>query len=233
MKKFIRDYLKVIAMAITGLVFVLASFYLMINYNHNEELKKTIYIGSNEVNYVKHKEILNDLNTNLNRFNIKRNTSSAYKQIANSLAECYSVLQSKESFTSIETNKEYSAYEIYKLGSNFQNNVINVCWNRSFEFLKNNNNESSGYNISMPTNIKNMTPILDNYVSAINSNLSDSLKEIENNSSYFYTTNITSATVRNYLGSSYQTIVKSYNDFASILLELSRVINEDEVVLNG
>jgi len=194
MKNFIKDYLKLIAYATTGLVFVFASFYLMMNYNHNEELKKQIYIGSSEVNYLNHQEILSNLNKNLTNFNSKKNTNASFRRMANSLRDCYNVLQSKDSFANIETNKEYTAYEIYKLGSNFQTTVLNMCWNNSLSYLKNQDNTESN---TIPQEFKEVAPFIESYVSSINNNISDSLKEIENNSSYFYTTNITSATSRN------------------------------------
>ena len=241
MKKFIKDYLKLIAYAITGLVFVLASFYLMMNYNHNEELKQNIFIGPNEVYYETHQEILSNINKNLTTFRSKKNTTAAYKQIANSLEQCYSILDGKNSFSKIETNKEYTPYDIYKIGSSFQNNVMNLCWNGNLGYLRaqntetttESNNENLENQIKVPEKVELVLPILSKYVATLNDNVSDSLKEIENNSSYFYTTNITSATIRNYLGSDYTTIAKSYNDFASIILYLTEIINENEVVTNG
>ena len=228
MKKFIKNYLNLIAMSITGMVFVFASFYILMNYNHNEELKKNIYIGDNEVNYTAHKEKLNNLNDNLNKIKNKKNVNSKYREIVNGLSECYTVLQSKESFAGIQTNKEYNSYEIHQLGTNFQNNVLNLCWNVGLGTLSNDTKENS-----LPTTLKNIKPIIEDYISSIEYNLSDSLDEIKNNSSYFYTTSIASATVRNYLGSDYQSIAKSYNDFVNILVRISEIINEDEVSLNG
>ena len=43
MKKFITDYLNIIIYCILGLVLMIASFYLCINYYHSEEVKTTIY----------------------------------------------------------------------------------------------------------------------------------------------------------------------------------------------
>ncbi|MBR3660989.1 MAG: hypothetical protein IKN63_03690 [Bacilli bacterium] len=240
MKKFIKDYLKIIAYSIIGLVFVLASFYLIMNYNHNEELTKNIFISNNESNYIAHQELLTNINNNLNIFKNKKNKTNSDKQIADRLERCYNVLNSDSSFSKIELNKEYTAYDIYKIGADLQNNIINECWNTNFSFLVANNNtnrqdstDKSLNSTEIPKKIKIVLPILNKYVSTINDNVTDSLKEIQNNSSYFYTTNIASATIRNYLGSDYSTIVKSYNDFTSIILYLTEIINEDEVITNG
>ena len=231
MKKFIKEYIRVIAFSIIGLIFGFASFYLMINYNHNEEVKKGIYIGENEVNYGRHIELLNQLNDNISKINNKKSNSLFYNQITNSLNNCYNVLRSYNSFSSIQTNKEYKAYEIYKIGTYFQNDVLNVCWNNGFNFLINSTNSET--NIIVPESYKSLSLIVDNYVKSINTNLTDSLREIENNSSYFYSTSISSLTVRNYLGSDYITIANSYNDFTSILIDLSLIVNNNEVKTNG
>ena len=52
MKRFIKEYLKVISYAALGLIFIVASFYLVMNYYHYEELKRPLYISSGDVNYL-------------------------------------------------------------------------------------------------------------------------------------------------------------------------------------
>ena len=52
------------------------------------------------------------------------------------------------------------------------------------------------------------------------------LDEIKNNSSYYFNTNISSATIRNNLLSDYNIIASSYNEFAKMVLTLSEVLNE-------
>ena len=216
MKKFIKDYIKIIGITLTGLVFILASFYLIMNYNHSEELKKSIYIGEKDPYYSKHKELLNDISSNLLTFRNKKNSNQAYQRMYDSLSNCYNILQDEGTFSRINVNNIYSSYEIYKLGENFQNKVINLCYAYNLGYLKGDDS---------PKEFKSISPFVASYAESLNENVEDSLSEIKNNSSYFYSTNITSATVRNYLTSSYKTISMSYNDFASIILYLSEYIN--------
>ena len=61
MKRFIKEYLKVISYAALGLIFIVASFYLVMNYYHYEELKRPLYISSGDVNYLNYQEKLNEI----------------------------------------------------------------------------------------------------------------------------------------------------------------------------
>ena len=54
MKKFITDYLNIIIYCILGLVLMIASFYLFINYYHSEEVKTTIYVSDTDAKYLKY-----------------------------------------------------------------------------------------------------------------------------------------------------------------------------------
>ena len=216
MKKFIKDYIKIIATTLIGLVFILASFYLIMNYNHSEELKKTIYIGENDLDYAKQKDLLSNISNNLITFRSKKVNNQAYQMMYQSLSNCYNVLQDEGTYSKINLNNIYNSYDIYKLGDKFQNDVMNSCYVLNLSYLNTKD---------VPNEFKSIAPFVTSYVESINKNLSDSMSEIENNSSYFYSTNITSATIRNYLGSSYKTVVNSYNDFASIILYLSEYIN--------
>ena len=216
MKKFIKDYIKVIGITLTGLVFILASFYLIMNYNHSEEISKTIYIGENDILYQKQKNTLNQLSNNLIIYKNKKINNEAYNIMYENLLSCYNVLQRDGTFSKINPNNTYTSFEIYNLGDKFQNDVMNSCYVLNLSYLKTSD---------VPKEFKSIAPIIVSYIESINKNLNDSLLEIQNNSSYFYTTKITSTTIRNYLNSSYKTIANSYNDFAEILLYLSDYIN--------
>ncbi len=216
MKKFIKDYIKIIGMSLIGLVFILASFYLIMNYNHSEELKKTIYIGANDIYYQKHKDILSKISNNLIIFRNSKNNNTAYGMMYNSLSNCYNILQSEGTYSKVTPNNFYTSLEIYNLGNKFQDKIMNSCYVLNLSYLKTDDN---------PSEFKKIGPFVTSYIESINRNVEDSIAEIENNSSYFFSSNIASATVRNYLGSSYKTIASSYNDFAEVILYLSDYIN--------
>ena len=218
MKKFIKNYIKVISTALIGLVFTLASFYLIMNYNHSEEIKKQVYISFNDSKYQTGQETLKKINDNLNKFKQDGKSNNAKVLMYNSILNCYNAMQSEGTFFTLRTDKNYNSFEIYNLGANFQSKIINSCYVLNLSYLKTDD---------VPKEYKKVAPFINSYVDSISANVQDSLAEIENNSSYFYTTNITSVTVRNYLNSDYSTIANAYIDFANIILNLSENINSE------
>ena len=52
------------------------------------------------------------------------------------------------------------------------------------------------------------------------------MEEIQNNSSYYFSTNVSSSTIRNSLSSDYTIIANSYIEFANILINISNTLTE-------
>ena len=214
MKNFIKEYLNIIAISITGFVFVLTSFYFVINYYHSDEVKKQIYVGQNDPKLITYKDTVDKIKNNLDSFQKKGVTTGSYHNMYNNLNTCYTTLVTN--YYNVETNRFYSANDIYNLGGKFQSEVLNICWALHLSSIK----ES---NIS---DFKKIYPLVTNQVNGISKKTNNALEEIMNNSSYFYTTKITSVTIRNYLTNDYNMIVDSYQDFANIILYLSELLNE-------
>ena len=217
MKKLIKEYVKVLAFTFTGVIFILASFYLIMNYNHSEELKSTVFIGEDDIYYSNHKKLLSELNSNLTKYRQSKSKNATYNMINDGLSNCYNIIQREKTFSKITPNNYYSSLEIYNLGSTFQSVVMNSCYLSNLTFLQ----------TDVPDELKPIAPMTVSYIESISRNVDDSLREIENNSSYFFQSNVTSASVRNYLGSSYKTIGDAYNDFTSVLVYLSNYINSE------
>ena len=217
MKEFIKEYLNIIAGAIIGFVFVLTSFYLVMNYYHYTELDKSIYIDNNDMRLNEYKETVNKIKNNLDTYSNTRKDNNKYENIYQNLSTCYNVMTAKDLYYKIETNRYYKPYDLYLLGGKFQSDVLNICWALHL---------SSIGEESYPKEVRRYAPLVKNNVKTIIRKTSDAMDELQNNSSYFFTTKITSATVRNYLTSDYETIVNSYQEFANIVLNLSNVINE-------
>ncbi len=214
MKKFIKEYLNIIAISITGFIFVLTSFYFVINYYHSEEVKKQIYVGQTDSKLIAYKDSVDKIKNNLDAFQRKGITTGSYYNMYSNLNTCYTTLV--ENYYNIETNRYYSANDIYNLGGKFQSEVLNLCWALHLSSIKESN----------INNFKKVSPIVTSEINSISKNTNNALEEIMNNSSYFYTTKITSFTIRNYLTSDYNMIIDSYQDFANILLYLSELLNE-------
>lgn len=214
MKEFIREYIKIIAFSIMGFIFVLTSFYFVINYYHGEEIKRQIYIGQNDSHLNTYKETVDKIKVNLDNFKSKKITTGPYFSVYNTLSTCHLTLTAN--YYNMETNRYYSPNDIFKLGGNFQSDVLNNCWALHLSSLKDSN----------ARDFKKISPFVSNEINSISSKTKFALEEIMNNSSYFYTTKITSVTIRNYLNSDYNMIVDSYQEFANIVLYLSEMLND-------
>ena len=224
MKKFIKEYLKIISYTALGLVFIVSSFYLVMNYYHYEELKKQLYISSGDANYLSYQIKINEINNNLNLFRSKNSTNDNLKTMYNKLLTCQSVLQSDGTLATLPVNTYFNSYDIYQLGSKFQTDILNVCWALHLSYLTEED---------VASEFQDVAPYVKSSINTINNQVNFALAEIQNNSSYFYTTNITSSTIRNYLSSDYTMITNAYNEFADIILNLSETINQEIEPISG
>ncbi len=224
MKKFISEYLKIIAYTSLGLVFMITSFYLLINYYHSAELKNHIYISSNDINYKEYQTKLIEISNNLNIYKAKKLDNPIYDKMYNKLLTCNTVLKEEGTLRTFETDKYHPSNDVYQLGTTFQSNALNICYALHLSYL---NKEDA------PKEFKKFAPFIQNTVNILSNQTQFALDEIKGNSSYFYSTNITSSTIRNPLESDYQIISSSYNEFASVILELSKIINESDNLNEG
>lgn len=220
MKKFIKEYLGVLAYTTIGFVLIISSFYLLMNYYHKEELNKVLYITENDVNYQNYLSKIERIERNLTKFQNKKSTNKAYTLMYNKLSTCHIVLTGEGTFYKFPVNTYINSYDVYKLGARFQSDILNVCYAMHLSYLKDEN---------LSDEFKSIAPYVISSIETITSQSNFALKELQNNSSYFYSTNITSSTIRNYLSSDYQVIVNSYLEFADIILALSEEINKDVV----
>lgn len=216
MKNFIAQYIRIIAYTTIGLILLVSGFYIMINYYHSQEVKNNLYIADGEINLQNYNSKIEEIERNLNKFNSK-NATQVNRNMYNKLNTCTSVLKSEGTFKSINYNSYYNSVDIYKLGSKVKTDLLNVCWVLHLSYITGED---------APEEFKTIAPYIQNSIDMISKQTSFALEEIQNNSSYFYTTSVTSSTIRNYLSSDYQIIANSYNKFADILLELSKLINE-------
>lgn len=216
MKEFFKEYLKIFTYLIIGFIFMISSYYLFINYFHSSELKNRLYISNNELSIVSYNEKLNKIDNNLKTFSNKKNQSNTYKNLYNKLLSCHNVMQSEGSLSSIKFDSYLSSNDIYNLGVNFQGNHLNLCWALGLSYMTDEKNKT----------FKDITPFVVENINNITKQVNFALSEIQNNSSYFYSTNITTSTIRNAVVADYELIANSYNSFANIILELSEYLNE-------
>ena len=217
MKKFIAEYLHIIAYTAVGLVFVISSFYLVMNYYHSRELSAPLYIRNSDSNYGNYISKIEEIKTNLETFSKKSNKDNESRELYGKLASCNAVLGGEGTLATLKPGTYYKPVDVYKLGSKFQTDLLNICWAIHLSYL---------IGDEAPTKFKTTAPYIKNTIDALASKVEYSLDEIQNNSSYYFNTNITASTIRDPLAVDYENIASSYNEFADIILNLSKDINQ-------
>ena len=135
MKKFIREYLRVIAYTATGLVFVITSFYLLMNYYHSEEVKKPLYISANDIDYVEYNEKLEEISDNLKKYDNSGNRDTNLRTMYSKLISCHTVMQGDNTLAKMKVDTPFKPIDVYRLGSSFQSDVLNICWAMHLSYL--------------------------------------------------------------------------------------------------
>jgi len=218
MKKLIKEYLNIIAFATIGLVLIISGFNIMMNYYHSEELKRYIYVNPNDLNYQNYQNKLVEIDANLAKFQKTKKTNAEYSVMYSKLYTCNSLLKGSGTLATLKGESVLKPNEVYDLGIKLQSDLLNICWSNHLSYLAEE---------QTPKAFKDEAPYIEDTINSIANQTNFALSEIQNNSSYFYTTSITSSTIRNYLSADYSLITRSYNDFADIILNLSRKINEE------
>ena len=216
MKNFIKEYLNIITYTIIGLIFMIASFYLFINYYHSQELKNNVYISNTDSKYNSYTTKITNIKNNLNKFNSKIEKPEEYKKLHDRLYTCVNILQSEGTLFKIEPDNFYTNKQIYDLGTKFQTDLLNICYATHLTVIED----------SKDQNLKNISPLMKINVESLTTEVAFAMDEIKNNGSYHYSTNMTSISIRDSLKSDYNIIADSYNSFADVILTLSQVINQ-------
>lgn len=217
MKKFITDYLNIIIYCILGLVLMIASFYLFINYYHSEEVKTTIYVSDTDAKYLNYKQNIETLDNNLTKYKNSTNKDKSKDTLYNKLYTCSHILKDTGTFYQVIPNQFYTNHDIYQLGSKFQTDILNICYASHLSYLTTN---------EVDENLQIVGSFLKNDVNILSNQIKFAMEEIQNNSSYYFSTNVSSSTIRNSLSSDYTIIANSYIEFANILINISNTLTE-------
>ena len=112
MKKFLSDYLNIIIYTIIGFTFMIASFYLMINYYHSQEIKTPIYVADNEIKYTSYRNTIQALDTSLSKY--KRSDDKVRRDLYNKVSTCRNILKSEGTLYTLQTNQTLNSYDSQK-----------------------------------------------------------------------------------------------------------------------
>ncbi len=230
MKQIAKEYAKIFSYTITGIVFVFASFYLIINIYHMEEIADTFTFSlSEDSNYNEIKNRISNIEKYTN-VNINKSKGKANKQFLSSLntklSYCKNALNN-ETFKELKNNKKIGIKDVYNLRNTLNSNVINGCLIEQLHYLTYYNDKDGNSD-----GLSNYSDYIKLNIDIISSRLNYIDKDLLNNSSYYYNSSNASTAVMNKTKDMYDDVMTTYNQSATLVEMLSKWLYTEVGVTN-
>ena len=216
---FLKQYLRIINYSILGILFAFSSFYILANLYHYFEIRRDYSVD------VKALPVVNNINGNLTLINknIDSFNANTYKgkipttimmKINHNLKVCVDSLNN-DTYKEMLNKKKITIIDVYNLREAYENNVLNNCLVNNINWLVlDNNGVNSTYlstNKELITKHLNLLLIDTSYLK----------KDLLNNSSYYYNTNIASNSVKDNTKDGFYEVLDAYNSAADFILYIS------------
>lgn len=227
MKEFFLEYLRVIINTILGLIFAFAAFYLIMNYYHYTEIRRTFYKGSDDVSYNGMTTKIEEIKRIAEAYKYEDYKGTYEKEIIDTLntnvKKCLTIMESS-SLYKLTGGRYINVKDTYQLASDFENKVINKCLVLEFNWIIDENNKDleAGY-------LKDIRPYVKSLINSISRNITTIKNQVLNNSSYYFNTNTASSTVWDVNRNSYQMLVDSNMDVLDFTLMLANYTKGGEI----
>lgn len=219
-RNFFNQYCKIIAYSLCGLVFAFASFFLIINLYHHLEISKKVTISfTTDAAMVKYQNSLDNINMYLTGFDINKyqGSLSSFQAMAadQKLRKCYELLNN-DVMKEFINKAEISIIDIYELRESFENDLMGTCVLGELIWFTqaDSNNINNVY-------LKDNQKLLELYINGLKSETNYLKKDLLNNSSYFFNTQLVSDTLRHNVKDGYYELMASYNKVSGLVELLS------------
>lgn len=219
MKNILLEYANIIGYTVTGLVFGLSFFLLVINFYHMQELSETISVETynndnkqlieQKINTIKNNISVYSQNSYTGNLNIYGLNTSQIK-----LQECVNIIESDEMMSYL-SKSNIGIRDVYDFTGDFRNNILNDCLVMQIKSMFNTDTIATlpNYNIIKPYVDLNVNNLVQS-VGYVQSN-------IENSDHYYYTTNVNKSNFFDLTNDSYLEIVNNYQQTLDLLVEIS------------
>lgn len=195
MRSFLKTYCNIIAQSLLGIIFAFASFYLIINLYHQQEVSRTYSISFDT------DRITQQFNTTLQ--SIENNlTLLPDNPTKNHIQKCISSLNNQV-MQDIYSKQKIDIRDVYYLREAYEEEVINQCFNQHLTPLLENQSES-------------VQKILNQEINYLRNDTSYVAKDLLNNSSFYYNTAM-ALTIKDNVRDGYYEVLSSYQQTALIL----------------
>ena len=219
MKKILLEYANIIGYTVTGLIFGLSFFLLIINFYHMQELSEIISVETynndnrqlieQKINTIKNNISVYSQNSYTGNLNIYGLNTSQIK-----IQECVNIVESDEMMNYF-SKSNIGIRDVYNFTGDFRNNVLNDCLVMQIKSMFNTDTIATlpNYNIIKPYVDLNVNSLVQS-VNYIQSN-------IENSDHYYYSTGVNKSNFFDLTNDSYFEIVNKYQQTLDLLVEVS------------
>lgn len=217
MRNIIQEFLKVLIYSILGLVFAYASFYLILNFYHHSEVNREYNMVVKE--NLLYNSVQEKINTIKNNISVKNNnyTGSVNYNYLLALKGKLSICAdniNNDTFRGLREKTSINIGDMYELKGSYKENVLDACIVSQMYFLTNS------------SEMGELRPYIKMSMDSLIKGIDYMDKEILNNSSYFFNTNMALNTVKNDVKEDYVYIMSSYSRAVDLLLEVSNWYKE-------
>lgn len=219
MKKFIVEYIDIVGYVATGIIFGIAFFIILFNFYHAKEVSATFDKGDNYVNvYDENKSTLEKIKSNIAVFDANNYRDNNFQTdliaIKSKIEMCINSFE-KTKANEIFTKKEVSVLDVYNLLSYYQTDIVNDCITVQLYSLR-------GYNGRLnSTSFEIIKPYIDSNAELLSNDLDYVKRNLQNNSSFAFSSDYDKINVFNLARESYTRIETSYKNSISLLLNVS------------
>lgn len=230
MKQILKEYIKILSYALTGIVFVFASFYLIINIYHMEEVSASFVLDVNkDTNYNEINEKISNIKkyTNVSINKSKGKADKEFLSTLNSKLNYCNTALDNDTFKALASKQEMTIKDVYNLRNALSSNVINGCLVEQLHYLT--------YYDDKDGNSDGLTKYSDYIrlnIDIISSKLNYIDKDLLNNSSYYYNSSNANISIMNKPKDMYEDIMTTYNQSASLVQMIAEWLYEEVGVIN-
>jgi len=216
---FIKKYFKIIGYMVLSLVFMFSSFYLLANAYHYLEIRKDYVVNLDQLPVVQELENnLAQVQENINSFDPNNYHGSVptnnMNMVKENLNNCLLYFKN-DTYNEIRQKTKISIIDVYKLSDSYDEQILNNCVVNNLNWVTGETNDYiSGYLVDT----KDMNKM---YVHSLVTSTSYLKKDLLNNSSYYYNTNISSSSVKDNTRDGMSEVLEAYNKASKYLLYIS------------
>ncbi len=218
MKNIVIEYFNILAYIITGIVFSIASFLIIINiyhYKNVNEVYKTQDSNYEIKDNLKYK--LDNIKSNINNLPSSTNPNFiAYSKIQTKLNICYEKIDI-EQFDKLLTKTDISISDVYNMQQFYKLNIANECLIKQLYTLV--DDEDNSINNLASFNL--VKPFIKNNIDQLKESSDYIEKVIKSNSSYKFTNDFTKSSIYDEVKDSYYKIINDYNNSIDFIYDIS------------